>query len=200
MNEKPGGETLLDSFLPNYEFRGIRSITIKASPSKIFRVLREVTLEDMPTARFLGELRYLPVRIAGKTKTERKSPRPFLDIVLQSGNIILGEEEGREMVVGAIAKFHQISDQQFAALKDARTFLAFDDPGYQKLAQSFRVSGCDEISGCRLTLEHRTHALSRLARKKFSFYWIFIKPGSAFLVGLLLRAIRRRAEKSGEYS
>jgi hypothetical protein len=69
---------LIDSFLPEYEFRGIRSVTIHAAPARIFRALKEVTLADMPVARLLGELRYFPVRIAGKMKIFIKPGSSFL--------------------------------------------------------------------------------------------------------------------------
>ncbi len=155
-------ETLLDDFLPEYEFRGIQSIVIKASPQRIFRAIWEVTFEDMPLARFLGELRYLPGRLVGKKKDKTKSSQPFLELVLQSGNIQLAEDKDKEGVIGAIGKLHQVTDQEFVPLKDAEEFLRFDKPEYQKLAQSFRISGGDEEIGHTIRFEHRTHALSPL--------------------------------------
>jgi hypothetical protein len=189
-------ETLLNDFLPEYEFRGIQSIVIKASPQRIFREIWKVTLEDMPLARFLGELRYLPGRLIGKEKDKTQSSQPFLELVLQSGNIQLAED--KEGVIGAIGKLHQVTDQEFVPLKDAEEFLKFDKPEYQKLAQSFRISGGDEKTGSTVTFEHRTHALSPASKKKFAFYWLFIKPSSAFLLRLLLRAIKRRAEAANK--
>jgi len=54
----PAGPTLLDSFLPEYEFRGIRSLTIHASAVNNFRALKEVTL-------FAGRLFRAIKRLAG---------------------------------------------------------------------------------------------------------------------------------------
>ncbi|MBX3015147.1 MAG: hypothetical protein KF832_26750, partial [Caldilineaceae bacterium] len=58
--------TLLDQFLPNAEFNGQVSVVIHAPPPAIFQALHEVTLADMPLAKWLGELRYLPGRLMGK--------------------------------------------------------------------------------------------------------------------------------------
>jgi hypothetical protein len=61
---------------------------------------------------------------------------------------------------------------------------------------SLRIAGTDPASGYRLTLEHRTQALSPTARWKFALYWLGIKPGGNFVSWLMLRAIKRRAESA----
>ncbi|MBX3013091.1 MAG: hypothetical protein KF832_16355, partial [Caldilineaceae bacterium] len=99
---------------------------------------------------------------------------------------------------GSVGKYHQLLDQAIEVLPDPVAFLAFDQPDYQKLAMSFRVDEHpvgNELAHCyRLTLEHRTHALSPAARRHFALYWVAIKPGGNFVSWLLLRAIKRRAE------
>ena len=47
-----------------------------------------------------------------------------------------------------------------------------------------------------MVLEHRTHALSATARRKFRTYWFAIKPTGNYVSWLLLRAIKRRAERA----
>ncbi|HMN31613.1 MAG TPA: hypothetical protein PKE45_25925 [Caldilineaceae bacterium] len=193
--KKSAEGALLDQFLPNAEFNGEVSVIIHAPPSAIFEALRAVTLADMPLANAIGEIRYLPGRLAGKGATEETKTRPFMDLVIAgNGNIILAEETERELVIGAVAKYHNLMDQQVAPLHSPQEFLDFVDPDYQKLAMSFRVTGHDRMDGYRLTLEHRTHALSPTARWKFALYWLGIKPGGNFVSWLLLRAIKRRAE------
>lgn len=200
----PSGETLedsyslLDLYLPDAEFAGEVSVDIHAPPSVIFDALRRVTLDDMPLAKGIGALRYLPGRLMGRgASVESVEAKPFLE-VLQSegGNIILDEEPDSEIVVGAIGKFHNLMDQQVVLLRHAGDFTRFDEPDYQKLAMSFRLSFLPDHTGYRLTLTHRTHALSRAARWKFALYWIGIKPGGNFVSWLMLRAIKSLAEKA----
>lgn len=197
VEERSSGEpagSLIDLFLPESEFNGQVSVVIHAPPDVIFQALREVTLADMPLAKWIGELRYLPARLAGKMQEETQGSEPFMQLVLSGGTILLAEEPDRELVVGSVGKYHNLADQQFAPLASPEEFVRFDHPDYQKLAMSFRVTGNDPVTGYRLTLEHRTHALSPAARWKFAFYWLGIKPGGNFVSWLMLRAIRRRAE------
>jgi hypothetical protein len=184
--------TLLDEVLPEYEFAGRISVPVTASAAELFHSLRDVTLADMPMARALGALRYLPGRLLGKGAPPPAEQSAFLDQLLSSGNMVLAEEANRELVLGAIGKFHQILNQQLWPLQEAEQFHAFHDPQYQKLAMSFRVEAGER--GPRLTLEHRTHALGSGSRRAFALYWVVIKPAGHFVSWLLLRAVRRRAE------
>jgi hypothetical protein len=190
----------IDQFLPDAEFNGWVSVNVHASPWEIFGALREITLADMPLANLLGTLRYLPGRLTGKREDEAPTDEPFLKL-LQSGggNIILAEEPDREIVVGAIGKFHDLTDQQVVPLHSAADFLRFDQPDYQKLVMSMRVEGSNAVTGYRLILEHRTHALSLSARRKFALYWLAIKPGGNFVSWLLLRAVKRQAEAAHSF-
>lgn len=189
-------QTLLDKLLPMYEFRGAVSTVIHASPREIFQAVQEVTPSEMPLAIALGELRYLPVRLTGHPLLETPQVEPFIQTLLATGNSVLAEEPERELVIGSIGKFHQLTDQEFQPFQGADAFMDFNQPDFQKLAISFRLMGTDPTTGYRFTLEHRTHSLSPSSRQKFGFYWLAIKPGGNFLSWLLLQAIKRRAERS----
>lgn len=186
--------TLIDDVLPTYEFRDTISATIRATPEQIFRALYEVTLTDMPLANALGRLRYLPGQLTGRLPDTSTDDMPFMQILADQGTIVVAEEPNREIVTGTIGKFHDPINQQIVPLQTADEFYHFDDPAYQKLVMSIRVREAETVGEHWVELEHRTHALSQSARRKFALYWLVIKPGGAFATKLLLNAVKRRAE------
>src|SRR6476619_4296566 len=115
--------TALDAVLPVYEFRGIVSVRVHASPAAIFAALNEVTLADMPLAYALGSLRYLPGRLRGRRPDGAPLHQPFMQQLLTSGgNVVLARAPDREIVIGGIGKYHQIGDQEPLPFADIEAF------------------------------------------------------------------------------
>lgn len=187
--------TLLDLVMPVSHFRGGAKVSVNATPEEVLRALEEVTLGEMPLAYAIGTLRYLPGRLLGKQKPAGDDlTRPFFEV---ARTLRLGEDPGREIVIGSVGMFHNMLDQQFVELPDLFTFTRFNDGAYQKLAINFRA--IPEPDGVHTTLssEHRTLALSPASRRKFALYWyLMVRWGSDFMLGQLLRAVKRRAERS----
>lgn len=186
---------MLDRVMPEYEFRGVESVVIHATPEQIFQAFREVRGSDMPLAQMLGQLRYLPEYFTKHGTASADQIESFADNLMHLGFCPLAEEPNRQLIVGAIAKFHDFTDQQFIPVHDPEEFRRFLHADYQKLAISLRVTDDNPAVGCTLTLEHRTHAMSEHARKQFAHYWIAIKPGGGFVTRELLVAVKHRAEK-----
>ena len=193
---------MLDEFVPGAQFRDTIAVDVAAPPQRVFQALQEVTLRDMPVAWAVGELRYLPGRLTGHASSAPAGPggpvgdRPFLSLILnEGGSIVLAEHADEEVVIGSIGRLHDPLDQALVPLDGPAAFRAFAEPGFEKLAMSMRAQ---PIGAHRTTavLEHRTLALDGGARRRFSRYWLAIKPGGAFVSWLLLRAARRRAEAS----
>ncbi len=185
--------TLLDLVMPDYHFRGGATVTVDATPGETLRALETVTLGDMPLAYMIGSLRYLPGRLLGKQRPPNDQlTRPFLELAMP---LRLGEDPGRELVIGSVGTFHNLFDQQFVDLPDLFTFTRFNEAGYQKLAMNFRAT--PEPNGARTTLtsDHRTLALSPASRRKFAIYWyLMVGWGGDFMLRQLLKAVKRRAE------
>ncbi len=185
--------TLLDLVMPDYHFRGGAQVTVDATPDETLRALETVTLGDMPLAYAIGSLRYLPGRLLGKQRPpDDQLTQPFLEV---AKSLRLGEDPGREIVIGSVGRFHNMLDQQMVDLPDLFTFTRFNEAGYQKLAMNFRA--VQEPDGTRtiLTSDHRTLALSPSSRRKFAVYWyLMVGWGGNFMLRQLLKAVKRRAE------
>lgn len=185
--------TLLDLVMPDYHFRGGAKVTVDATPDETLHALETVTLGDMPLAYAIGTLRYLPGRLLGKQRpADGQLTRPFFEVAKP---LPLGEDPGREIVIGSVGKFHDMLDQQMVDLPDLFTFTRFNEAGYQKLAMNFRA--VREPDGARtiLTSDHRTLALSPASRRKFAVYWyLMVGWGGNLMLRQLLKAVKRRAE------
>ena len=175
------------------QFRDRVAIVVKAQPEAIFVALHNVTLRDMKLAWVLGELRYLPSRLAGRMPAA-ESRQPFVKTLTDGGTLVLRDDAPREMITGSAAQLHRVhqSPPRFATRE---AFEAFDDPDHEKLFMSVRVAPTGRPGENWIVLEHATRPLSPLAERKFARYWRAIKPMGAFVTWQLLRAVRRRAER-----
>jgi pimeloyl-ACP methyl ester carboxylesterase len=185
---------LFDAVADGAQFRDQIAIVVKASPDATFRALREIRLPDMKLAWLLGEVRYLPSRIAGHMPAvDRKTP--FFETLIAGGTLVLRDDTPREVITGSAAQLHRVNQapRRFASRE---AFDAFTDPEHEKLFMSVRVAPTGRPGESWLVLEHATRALSSNAERKFARYWRIIKPLGAFVSWQLLRAVRRRAERA----
>jgi hypothetical protein len=182
-----------DAVAREARFRGRIAIVVRASPAAIFQALHEVALRDMKLAWAIGELRYLPSRLFGHMPAV-ESTRPFLSTIIDGGTLILRDDSPRELITGSAAQLHRVN-QEPRRFATREAFEAFSDPAHEKLFMCIRVAPTGRPHEHWLVLEHATQALSPLAERKFARYWRVIKPMGAFVTWLLLRAVRRRAER-----
>ena len=169
---------LIDEFLSEYDFVETHGISIHAGAAAIYRAAHEVDFAESFIIRWLFRLRGL----SSENVTLRSLRRSRFEL--------LGETTDRELVLGIVGRFWTIRGD----LKkiDAESFKRFDTAGYAKAVWNFalRPDGADT----RLTTETRIRCTDAESRRRFGFYWTFIRPFSGLIRMEMLRAIKRKVE------
>ena len=169
---------LIDEFLSEYDFVETHGISIHAGAEDIYRAASEVDFSESFLIRSLFFLRGL--------STEKVT----LESLKRSRFEILGETPGREILLGLVGRFWTLGGE----LKkiDAESFKTFNTIGYAKAVWNFalRPDGTD----VRLTTETRIRCTDADSRRRFGFYWMFIRPFSGLIRSEMLRLIKNRAE------
>lgn len=166
----------LDHWLPTSRFREIVAVPSTAAPELLQQAFEEVTLREMPLARFLGVLRCLPA--------------PFLGALTRTAGALILERTPQEIVVGMIVLRGEPVD-----VKTAEQFAAYHEPGGEKLVMSVRAVAAPR--GTLLVLEQGTQPPDESARLRLRD-WRWMRAGGAFVTRRLLAAVVRRAERPSQ--
>lgn len=182
---------ILDGVLPQPEFAYVTHAVIDADPDATWRAMLEANLLGGRATRALFALRELPSTLRRRERT-RTPPRVtfggFGDV---EGWVRLGEEPGRELVLGSIGRFWR-RDYGWREVA-AADFAAFDEPGYAKtvIGISLRPYGARTL----LSYESRTSTTSAAAHRRFRPYWLLLRPGIGIVMRRAVAAIRTEAER-----
>jgi len=117
---------------------------------------------------------------------------PLLESMRRDRFLPLDEVAGEEIVLGLIGQFWKLDGGTDVSVADAAEFVAFDQPGYVKVAVNFR--GQATPTGCTLSTETRCRATDPAAARRFALYWALIGWGSKLIRWEILAAVRRRAD------
>jgi hypothetical protein len=90
-------DPLLDRAMPEYEFRGVESIQIHASPEQILEAFSKVSGKDMPLGQFLGQARSMTSQFARSGQEHAAPDEPFVNLLLKMGFVRLGEQSNRRV-------------------------------------------------------------------------------------------------------
>ncbi len=193
--------TLLDEVLPRYEAREVHSIQVAAPPTEVFRALEELTLDEAPLFRLLLGVRTLPARLAHAPRRSGTPTRPrpgsrarLLERGLDVGYATLAKVPGAEIVVGGVGQPWLPAGGAAAAITGCEEFIAFDRPGFAKIALDFTLQPIP--GGTLVTTETRVDTTDPLSHRRFGAYWRVIRIWSGATRRSWLRAIRRRAERA----
>jgi hypothetical protein len=161
--------------LPRYHHREHHSVRIDASPERALAAAKEVTLRDVPLARALFRLRGLGATAPAGRLWDLFAANAFTQFDEETFVLV-----GRPWQPGG-ARRPEIGD-----------FGAFAEPGWAKVAFDLRAAA--EGDGARLETETRVFLTDAKARRRFSAYWLVVRPFSGLTRRSWLKAARRRAE------
>ncbi|HUK20304.1 MAG TPA: hypothetical protein VLV45_01965 [Gemmatimonadales bacterium] len=183
-------DPLLDGFMPQYDIVERHHIRVHA-PAEITlaAAANGVNLDESPLIRAVFRLREL---MLGSTPDRTARPRGLVSFVQSLGWRRLAERPGREIVFGAVTQPWQ-ADVVFRPV-DPDAFAAFRDPGFVKIAWTLRadpITARDSI----FRTETRAVATDEHARTRFRRYWSLVSPGIVSIRWLLLRPLKREAER-----
>ncbi|RFU43585.1 hypothetical protein DZF91_00405 [Actinomadura logoneensis] len=175
---------LLDRLLPDPDFRTRYTRRVDASPEAVWRALLGVRADDLPLTGVL-----MRIRTGGRRRPASGS------FVANAAVPELGRTEGREIVLGRVARFWKprpVPGPPATATADG--FAAFSEPGWAKAALAFQIIPADGRT--LLVADTRVTATDPRSRRIFSLYWSLIRLGGAGLIRVeLLAAVARIAER-----
>ena len=178
---------MLDTWLPDYQFREHHTLAVSASELALWQALKNVTPEEVGPLSWLMAIRSLPARLAGRKGHLFAQRTPILDAATNSNFVLLEDQPPRDIAFGLAGQFWKLDGGPQVGLRNAEDFAAFQTPGFLRAAVNF------EIRPGLISTETRVQALDESARLKFALYWTLIRPGSGWIRMAWLRAISRRA-------
>jgi hypothetical protein len=182
--------TLLDRYVPVYQFNEVHSLRVAAPPAAVYRAINEVTAGEIRFFRTLTTIRRLG-RPGPESILNAPERRPIVEVATRTTFLPLAAEPERELVVGTVVVAPR--GWRRAALADAEAFRTLAGAGFAKAAMNFHVAP-DGRGGSLVSTETRVYATDAPSRRRFAAYWRVIYPGSAIIRRSWLQAIRRRAE------
>ena len=135
--------------------------------------VHDVSAAEMPLARLLMRLRGLRPNRAG----------PLVDTMVTRGFARFGDD-----VLVLVGRPWSAR----GGLRRVHDFVAFDDPGYAKMALDF--TAVPDAEGTLLATETRVFLTDEAARRRFAAYWLVVRPFSGLVRRSWLAAAKRRAE------
>lgn len=182
-------DPLLERFVPDYDVVERHSILVNAPP--------EITLtaacdHELRNSVLIDAIFRVREGVMGSKPDELLRPGGLLAQMTALGWGRLAEVRGREIVMGAICR-PWMADVVFEALP-ADEFADFWEPGYVKIVWTLRADPVGHGESVFRT-ETRAVATDAAARAKFRWYWAKISPGVWLVRQLLLRPLKKEAER-----
>jgi len=177
----------LDDYLPSYTSREFHSQLVHAPPTRVYRAMRECTLQEVKGFVPLMQLRM------GHFQKVNVPPDPILDLMTRPGSpfLRLSDDGCREIVLGLAGRLWGGRSARFTTAAD---FQSYHEPGTAKSAFNFRIEDLGD-GWSRISTETRVVGNDPVGSRAMTRYWRIIYPGSAAIRRMWLNAIKARAEQ-----
>lgn len=184
------GPALLDPFLPEPDIVERHQIHVKAPPDVTFAAACHVDFQRSPIIHAIVRGREW---MMGSRAEDRPAPLGLLAETKAMGWGVLADYPGRAIVMGAVTKPWEAQVTFRALAPDA--FARFAEPGFVKIAWTLEAhpDGGDSIARS----ETRAVATDAASRATFRRYWRRVWPGTVVIRWVLLRLMKRDAERQG---
>jgi hypothetical protein len=171
---------------------------VRAPVAAVYAALWRADLGG-PALRALLGLRALPAALGGSPRARERMARLFsgrerltLREIVRAGFTVLADSPDREVVLGLTGRFWTIGSGVVPTA--AAEFQSGPPPGHAQAAWNFSLAA-SPAGGTWLTTETRVRCPDAGARRRFRAYWLVVRPWSGLSRRLMLRAIRREAER-----
>jgi hypothetical protein len=183
----PRDSSPASTFIPFFDVRDEQSIEVEAPSDLVFDVARHADLMAHPLVSAIFRVRCF---FMGDQPRQRRATGLVAE-TLSLGWGVLQFRPGRSLVMGAVAQPWE-RDVTFSAVEPDQ-FAAFDAPRLVKIAWTLEVE--PSHGRTRFRTETRVVATDAEARRRFRRYWLLVSPGVLMIRWLMLRSVKREAER-----
>lgn len=176
---------LIDGWMPRYDEIEHHEREVAAPPAATYETITTLDFAQSPAIRLLLVVRGVPHAITG-----RALPTGVISLesFIETGFVVLEEEPGEEIVLGAVGKFWMPTSRLLPIT--AERFRAFDEAGFAKATMNLRVEPLDDDYS-RVITETRVACTDELARKRFKRYWFVVGPFSSLIRREMLSLVEK---------
>jgi hypothetical protein len=187
---------LIDGFVPKSDVFERHESMVRADAATAYRVIRTLDFARSPVVRGLFLLRGIPAMLRRGQRRNGEipytTPHLGLEDVLGFGFVVLAEEPGVEIVLGAVGRFWRPRGDIIRIQPEE--FESFDRPGFAKGAMNIRVEPAGD-GLTRIVTETRVRCTDARSRRSFLRYWRVIGPFSALIRRRMLAMARAAVER-----
>ena len=184
-------DALLDRFMPVYEVSLQHQVRVAAPADVTLAAAYDVNLLESKAVRAIFKTREV---ILGGKNEDSEIPASLRAQTEALGWRVLAEVPHRELVLGAVTQ-PWAANSRFLPVP-VWEFEGFQKRGYVKIAWTMRADALGPAESI-LRTETRVATTDESARAKFRVYWAFFSPGMNLIRRILLRMVKREAERRG---